>query len=66
MEQGVGARWQFQIPGMAELEVEEQRPAKANAIEHLGEDVHAADVSPVDGQTQHPDDWSLSSEKPSD
>jgi hypothetical protein len=27
---------------MAELEVEEQRPAKANAIEHLGEDVHAA------------------------
>jgi hypothetical protein len=46
---------------MAELEVEEQRPAKANAIEHLGEDVHAAKVSPADGRTQHPDDWSLSS-----
>jgi hypothetical protein len=27
---------------MAELDVDEQRPAKANAIEHLGEDVHAA------------------------
>jgi hypothetical protein len=43
VEQGVGARRQRQTPGMAELEVEEQRPAKANAIEHLGEDVHAAD-----------------------
>ena len=41
MEQGVGARRQRQTPGMAELEVEEQCPAKANAIEHFGEDVHA-------------------------
>ena len=56
VKQGVGARRQRQIPGMAELEVEEQRPAEANAIEHLGEDVHAADVSPVDDRTQHSDD----------
>ncbi|MDI3563467.1 hypothetical protein [Bradyrhizobium sp. Arg816] len=41
---------------MAELEVEEQRPSETNAIEHLGEDVHAAEASPVDGRTQHPDD----------
>ena len=42
MEQGVGARRQRQIPGMAELEVKQQRPAEANAIEHFGEDIHAA------------------------
>ncbi|MGM4869969.1 hypothetical protein [Bradyrhizobium sp. LA6.12] len=41
---------------MTELEVEQQRPAETNAIEHLGKDVHAAEVSPVDGRTQHPDD----------
>ena len=62
MEQGVGARRQRQIPGMAELEVEEQRPAEANAIEHFGEDVHAADANPPDDRTQYSDDWALSSE----
>ena len=61
VKQGVGARRQRQIPGMAELEVKEQRPAKANAIEHLGEDVHGADVNPAHGRTQHLDDWTLSS-----
>jgi len=30
---------------MAELEVAEQRPAKANAIEHFGENVHAGHVN---------------------
>ncbi|BCH09357.1 hypothetical protein MesoLj131c_36150 [Mesorhizobium sp. 131-3-5] len=40
MEQGVWARWQCQIPGMAELEVEQQGSAKANAVEHFSEDVH--------------------------
>ena len=44
MEQSVGALRQFQIPGMAQLEVEEQGPAEADAIKHLGEDVHAATV----------------------
>ena len=56
MEQGVGARRQRQIPGMAELEVKEQRPAKANAIKHFGEDIHVGDVSPADDQTQYLDD----------
>jgi hypothetical protein len=56
VKQGVGSRRQRQIPGMAELEVEEQRPAEASAIEHLGEDIHAAEANPVDGRTQHPDD----------
>jgi hypothetical protein len=42
MEQGIGALWQFQIPRMAQLEMEEQGPAEADAIKHLGEDVHAA------------------------
>jgi hypothetical protein len=41
---------------MAELEVEKQRPSETNAIEHLGEDIHAAQVSRVDDWTQHPDD----------
>ena len=66
VKQRVRPRRQLQIPGMAELEVKEQRSAEADAIEHLGKDVHAGEVSPVDGQTQHPDDWSLSSENPSD
>ena len=57
MEQGVGACWQRQIPGMAELEVEEQSPAEANAIEHFGEDVHGGDLNPADDQTQYSDDW---------
>jgi hypothetical protein len=41
---------------MAELEVKEQRSAETNAIQHLGEDVHAVQVSPMDDRTQHPDD----------
>ncbi|WP_283812710.1 hypothetical protein [Bradyrhizobium cytisi] len=41
---------------MAELEVKEQRPTETNAIEHLGEDVHAAEIRPTDDRTQHPDD----------
>jgi pimeloyl-ACP methyl ester carboxylesterase len=65
MEQGVRARWQCQIPGMAELEVEEQSSAEANAIEHFGEDVHACDVNPADGQTQYSDDSALTSENSS-
>ena len=56
MEQGVGALRQRQIPGMAELEVEEQGPAEANAIEHFGEDVHAVDANPPDDRTQYSDD----------
>ena len=48
---------------MAELEVEKQGPAKANAIEHFGEDVHAPDTNPPDDQTQYLDDWALSSEE---
>ena len=56
MKQSVGARRQLKMPGMAELEVEQQRPAETNAIEHLGEYVHAAEVRPVDDRTQHLDD----------
>ena len=56
MKQGVGALRQLKMPGMAELEVKEQRPAKTNAIEHLAEYVHVTDTSPVDDWTQHPDD----------
>ena len=41
MKQRVGALGQRQIPGMAELEMEQQRASEANAIEHLGEEVHA-------------------------
>ena len=37
VEQGVGTRRQRQTPGVAEFEVEQQRPTKANAIEHFGE-----------------------------
>ena len=56
VKQGVGARRQLKVPGMAELEVKEQRPTETNAIQHLGEDVHAVQVSPMDDRTQHPDD----------
>jgi hypothetical protein len=56
VKQGVGALWQLQIPGMAELEEKEQRPTETNAIKHLGEDVHAAEIRPADDRTQHPDD----------
>ncbi|WP_282568896.1 hypothetical protein [Bosea sp. BK604] len=41
---------------MAELEMEEQRPAETNAIEHLGENVHAPERRAADDRTQHPDD----------
>ncbi|WP_283813558.1 hypothetical protein [Bradyrhizobium sp. Leo170] len=41
---------------MAELEVKEQRPAETNAIEHLGEYIHVADIRSVDDRTQYPDD----------
>jgi hypothetical protein len=41
---------------MAELEVEEQGATETNAIEHLGQDIHAAQANPVDDRTQHPDD----------
>src|SRR3954464_13221841 len=51
---------------MAKLEVEQQRPAKANAIKHFGEDVHADDIRSADDQTQYLDDRSLSSETPPD
>jgi hypothetical protein len=41
---------------MAELEVKQQRPAETNTIEHLGEDIHAAQIRRVDDRTQHADD----------
>jgi hypothetical protein len=47
---------------MAELEVEEQRPAKADAIERLGEDVHHPDITRTDVRTQYSDDRGLTSE----
>lgn len=56
MKQSVGARWQLKVPGMAELEVKEQRSAETNTIEHMGEDVHAAEIRSMDDRTQHPDD----------
>jgi hypothetical protein len=56
VKQRVRARRQLQIPGMAELEVKQQRPAETNTIEHLGEDIHAAQIRPVDDRTQHADD----------
>jgi hypothetical protein len=62
MEQRVWARWQCQIPWMAELEVEEQIPAQADAIENLGEDVHPPDVNTTDDQTQYSDDRGLTSD----
>jgi hypothetical protein len=49
---------------MAELEVEEQRPAQANAVEHFGEDVHGGDANLADDPTQYLDDWVLPSEEP--
>jgi len=56
VKQGVGALRQLKMPGMAELEVKEQRPAETDAIEHVGEYIHAAEIRPVDDRTQHPDD----------
>jgi hypothetical protein len=56
MEQGVGALWQRQAPGMPEFEVEEQSPAEANAVEYFGEDVHGDDPNPADDPTQYLDD----------
>jgi hypothetical protein len=47
---------------MTQLEVEQQRPAEADTIKHLGKNVHASDVSPADGKTQCLDDRALSSE----
>jgi hypothetical protein len=41
---------------MAELEVEEQSSTEADAIKHLGEDVHPPDANTTDGQTQYSDD----------
>src|SRR3954447_11191945 len=34
------------MPGMAELEVKEQRPAETNPIEHLGEYIHPPRLEP--------------------
>jgi hypothetical protein len=47
---------------MPELVVKEQGPTKANAVEHFGQDVHAHDANPADGQTQYLDDRALPSE----
>ncbi len=44
---------------MAELEVEEQCPTEANAIEHLGEDVHSPKPNASDDATQYSDDCDL-------
>jgi hypothetical protein len=46
MEQGVRALWQGQTPWMAELEMVEQGPAKADAIEYFREDIHAPTLTP--------------------
>jgi hypothetical protein len=64
MEQRVRALWQRQIPGLAELEMEQQRPSKANPAQHFGEDVHGEDAKPADDPTQYLDDWALPSGKP--
>ena len=56
VDQGIGALWQREIPGMAEFEVEQQGSAKTNAIKHFSEDVHLSDVNTTDGQTQYSDD----------
>jgi hypothetical protein len=56
MDRSVGALWQRQTPGIAELEVEEQSPAEANAVEYFGEDVHSDDPNPADDPTQYLDD----------
>lgn len=64
MEQGVRALWQPQAPGLAELEVEENSSAEANAVEYLGEDVHNVDANATDDPTQYSDDWALPSERP--
>ena len=55
VKQSVGARRQLKMPWMTELEVKEQRPTETNAIEHLGEYVHAAEITSVDDRTQHLD-----------
>ncbi len=65
VEQGVGALRQRQAPGMTEFEVEEQSPPEANAVEHLGEDIHSGDASPADDRTQYLDNRALPSEKSS-
>jgi hypothetical protein len=41
---------------MPELEVEQQGPAEANAIEYFSENIHAPNANPPDGPTQHLDD----------
>ncbi|MGO4127862.1 hypothetical protein AB4Z01_25935 [Inquilinus sp. YAF38] len=41
---------------MAELEVKEQRPAETDAVEQMGEYIHAAEIKPADDRTQLSDD----------
>ena len=66
VEQGVGPRRQRQTPRMTKHEVAKQRPAESNAIQHFGQDVHAPNAIPADGQTQYSDDLALLSENSSD
>jgi hypothetical protein len=47
---------------MAELEVEQQSPPEAHAVEYFGEDVHGGDANLADDPTQYLDDWALPSE----
>ena len=46
MKDGIRGSRQRHAPRAAELIVEEQRPFQTNAIEHVGENVHACHVSP--------------------
>jgi hypothetical protein len=50
---------------VTELEMKKQSPAKANAIEYFGEDVHGADIIGADDPTQYLDDWDLPAAKSS-
>ena len=46
MKDGIRRSRQRHAPGAAELVVEEHRPFQTNAIEYVGENVHACYVSP--------------------
>lgn len=65
MEQRVRALREGQVPGMAELEMEQQGPPQAHAVEYFGEDVHNSDDKVPDDRTQHADDQALPFEVPS-
>ena len=57
VEQGIGALWQREIPGMAEFEVEQQVPPKRTRSSTSARMSMLSDVNTTDGQTQYSDDW---------